>query len=136
MQYHHFAGAVSGASHRVSGVAAVWHNLGRELYNLGDLPSALAACERAIELTPRYGLAWNLLGLVRKDMGDTDGAILAYHRGIEVEPTLLELSNNLVNALSEKKDYAAAEAVGRGIVIRFPEKSKAHRILSVALYCT
>jgi tetratricopeptide (TPR) repeat protein/tRNA A-37 threonylcarbamoyl transferase component Bud32 len=113
--------------------AAVWHNLGRDLHNLGDLKGAIAACEHCLELRPTYGLGWNTLGLARADLGELDAAITAYRRGIDVEPKFLVLWNNLVRALNAKDDVVGAEAAGREVVARYPQDPLSYRVLSIAL---
>ena len=59
---------------------------GTKELELGNLDTALAHFNRAIELDPNYAASYFSRGLVRKRQADYDGAIGDFTRSIELHP--------------------------------------------------
>ena len=62
-------------------------NLGLALTDSKDLPGAIAAFKKAVELNPKFALAHNQLGLVLQASKDLPGAIAAFKKAIEHDRT-------------------------------------------------
>jgi Flp pilus assembly protein TadD len=69
---------------------AVQHDLGLACLEVGRLPDAIAAFERAVASNPRYTDAYFRLGIALEKLGNIGGAIVAYHRATELFPSLTE----------------------------------------------
>jgi protein O-GlcNAc transferase len=76
-------------------------NLGNALRNLGRLDEAAAACERALELRPRFAAALCNLGLVRKDQDRAAAAVECFRGAIAAQPGLVQAHLSLGHALVE-----------------------------------
>jgi serine/threonine-protein kinase len=55
------------------------------LQERGDLPEALVAAKRAIEIDPHYASAHLVLGLALRDKKDQPGAVAAFNRAMELD---------------------------------------------------
>jgi Flp pilus assembly protein TadD len=65
----------------------VFEYLGVAHSQLGQLPEAAAALERAVELAPSSASAWRRLAQVRLTRADAGGAVAAWRRALQVAPT-------------------------------------------------
>ena len=72
--------------------------LGIALQKQGNLPAAVQALQRAVELDDQYSLAYNSLALTQKMMGDFGQALENYDAAIQTE------LNKFVCALSNRAD--------------------------------
>src|SRR5678816_2277990 len=77
---------VEGRSQVNRRLAIDYLKLGTAELEAGNLETALAHFERAIELDRNYGAAYFSRGLVRKRQRDFDGAISDFTRSIELKP--------------------------------------------------
>jgi type IV pilus biogenesis/stability protein PilW len=73
----------------------IYFNMGVDLYRQREIPKAIHAYQRVIELDPTYVEAYNNLGIIYQDIGDFDKALEAYHKAIEVNPKYEKAYNNL-----------------------------------------
>lgn len=72
-----------------------YFNSGVDLYRQREIPKAIQAYQKVIELDPMYAEAYNNLGIIYQDIGDFDKAIEAYQKAIEVNPQYMKAYNNL-----------------------------------------
>ncbi len=70
--------------------AIIQHDLGLACLEVGLLPDAIAAFQRAVASNPRYTDAYFRLGIALEKLGDLGGAVLAYDRATELLPSLTE----------------------------------------------
>jgi type IV pilus biogenesis/stability protein PilW len=72
-----------------------YFNMGVDLYRQKEIPKAIQAYQRVIELDPTYVEAYNNLGIIYQDIGDFDKALEAYQNAIKVNPKYEKAYNNL-----------------------------------------
>ncbi|MDT7951575.1 MAG: tetratricopeptide repeat protein [Acetobacteraceae bacterium] len=82
--------------------------LGLLLREMGKLPVARDALERAAELDPSLSQVWFALGLTRQDLGDEAGAAEAFRAALQAQPDLAEAAVNLGLALQRQGLMAPA----------------------------
>ncbi len=70
--------------------AIIQHDLGLACLEVGQVPDAVAAFQRAVAGNPRYTDAYFRLGIGLEKLGDLRGAILAYDLATELLPSLTE----------------------------------------------
>jgi predicted O-linked N-acetylglucosamine transferase (SPINDLY family) len=70
---------------RVPRCEEAWRALAESHEEAGDLPSALVAYGRVVELRPT-AYAWNRISSLHYHAGDEDGAILAVNKALELAP--------------------------------------------------
>ena len=68
----------------------IQHDLGLAYLEIGRVPDAIAAFQRAVASNPRYTDAYFRMGIALEKLGDLGGAILAYDRATELLPSLTE----------------------------------------------
>jgi tetratricopeptide (TPR) repeat protein len=68
----------------------VQHDLGLASLEIGHLPDAVAAFERAVASNPGYADAYFRLGIASEKLGNIAAAIAAYDRATELLPSLTE----------------------------------------------
>ena len=66
------------------------NNLGRALYDLGQLDGALASYRRAVQIRPDFVEAHANLGLTLQYLGQLDSAFASYRRAKELQPKMLQ----------------------------------------------
>jgi predicted Zn-dependent protease len=78
----------------------------------GQPTRAMAQAERLLE-THSADAKWaaNLIGNLKLTAGDADGAITAFQRALNLDPDFLIAKTNLASALTDKKDFAGAQAI-------------------------
>ncbi len=94
---------VAGRSQVNRRLAVDFLKLGTNELEAGNLETALAHFERAIELDGNYGAAYFSRGLVRKRQRDLDGAISDFTRSIQLKP-IAEAYLNRGATLKDKGD--------------------------------
>ena len=75
-----------------------------------DFDKAIADCNEAIRLDPKYALAYNNRGNAWHDKKNYDKAIADYNEAIRLDPTYAFAYNNRGDAWYDKKDYDKAIA--------------------------
>jgi tetratricopeptide (TPR) repeat protein len=68
----------------------IQHDLGLACLEVGRVPDAIAALQRAVASNPRYADAYFRLGIALEKLGDIGGAVAAYDRATELLPSLTE----------------------------------------------
>ncbi|MBI4612498.1 MAG: tetratricopeptide repeat protein [Planctomycetes bacterium] len=76
----------------------------------GELASAIADYDRAIELDPASGAGWLARGDLRYRQGDLEGATLDFRRAIEIEPARVDAHLALARTSMARGDHAGALA--------------------------
>jgi predicted CXXCH cytochrome family protein len=89
--------------------AGSWYWLGLALRDLGRLPDAAAALEKAIAEDGDYPAAYNSLGGVYFEMGDGKRAEAALREAVRQQPDLAEANSNLGQVLAAAGNAAEAE---------------------------
>ncbi len=77
------AGRLRGCVERDPGRGMTWYYLGEALNKLDDLPGALTAFERAVELQPQHARTLHALGVVLDRLRRPDDATRMYRRARE-----------------------------------------------------
>ncbi len=72
-----------------------WQALGRAHLSAGDLPSAIVALEKAVELKPDHGYALNNLGLAYLRANENPSAAQVLERAAAQLPNVSYIQNNL-----------------------------------------
>ena len=98
-----------------------WYRLSVMAWKLGDLPAAVAAIQRAIELVPNYAPSHWRLGTYLFDQGDFPGAESAHRRATELDPRFVGAWAGiaLVHMASDRSEEALALLAD--LRARFPE---------------
>jgi tetratricopeptide (TPR) repeat protein len=68
----------------------IQHDLGLACLEVGRIPEAIEAFERAVGSNPRYADAYFRLGIALEKLGNIGGAVFAYNRATELLPSLTE----------------------------------------------
>jgi Flp pilus assembly protein TadD len=101
-----------------------WGNLGSMFLAGGRLEDALIALRRARDLSPEDAAAWFNLGTLYSRMGEQRQAAEAFEQAVRLRPEMEEAYIGLARALIEDNRLAAARAVLRGFLDRFPRSSR------------
>lgn len=88
--------------------AALAYQLGRALRQIGQLPAARDAMQRATARDPSASHAWFNLGLICQDLSDCPGATRAFRAALAARPGFHEAAFNLGVAYQESGDLDAA----------------------------
>jgi tetratricopeptide (TPR) repeat protein len=81
---------------------------GVEYQRIGDLDTAMAYYQKAIELDPVYTVAFNDLGIIYEAKGMSDRAEESYLRAIKINPNYLSSYSNLALLYESKRDLLKA----------------------------
>ncbi|MDY7093649.1 MAG: tetratricopeptide repeat protein [Acidobacteriota bacterium] len=115
------------------GESRVHDQLGQAYAALGELPAALGAGRKAVELDPASAPAWSNLAALLSASGDATAAAEAARTALGLEPDLAEAHNNLGNALFDLGRFAAARnSYQRALELR-PEHLDARLNLGLVL---
>jgi tetratricopeptide (TPR) repeat protein len=68
----------------------IQHDIGLACLEIGLVPEAITAFQRAVSSNPRYADAYFRLGIALEKLGDLGSAIVAYDRATELQSTLTE----------------------------------------------
>ena len=74
----------------------------------GDYQGAIADCNKAIELDPKYTKAYGNRGIAKYELGDNQGAIADYNKAIELDPKNAKAYHNRGWAKGELGDNQGA----------------------------
>jgi tetratricopeptide (TPR) repeat protein len=66
----------------------LWNERGVVLHQTGRTDEALASCQQAVAVDPKYALAWNNLGVLQAHRGSTDDAIASFRTALQLQGTL------------------------------------------------
>jgi tetratricopeptide (TPR) repeat protein len=115
--------------------AVIHHDLGLACLEVGRLPEAIAALQRAIAANPRWADAHFRLGIALEKTGDSAGAIAAYHSATELLPSLTEAwfrAGALVFTLGHREEAIACfrRAAATGDNSTFARLGKARALLT------
>ena len=91
-----------------SGDAIEWTNRGNQLYRMGQLPAALAALDRAVQIQPDFYAAWYERGNVLFAMNRAPEALESYDRTIQLKPDLHGVWRDRGVLLGATQQYLAA----------------------------
>jgi len=110
-----------------------WNDLGVTLREQGDLPGAIEAYRKQLEVKPDHEAAWYNLGNALGQQGDLPGAIEAYRKQLEVKPDHEAAWYNLGIALGQQGDLSGAiEAYRKQLEVK-PDDEWAWYNLGIAL---
>jgi type IV pilus assembly protein PilF len=98
--------------------------LGVGYFRQGDLQSAQAKLEKAVEQNPKLVPAHTALGLVYERLGDIEGAERLYRRAVEIAPRDPDALNSMGQFLcrQESRQPAALEYFDRALDISLSEQ--------------
>ena len=112
----------------------IQHDLGLACLEVGCLPDAIEAFQRATGSDPRYTDAYFRLGIALEKLGDIGGAIVAYDRATELSPSLTEAwfrAGALVYTLGHRDEAIGCfrRAAATGSTTSFGRLGKARALL-------
>jgi len=93
------------------GLGQSYSGFGVQMEQRGQVDSARAAYERALEIDPEAQLNWFNLGNVLRKQNDMDQAILAYQEALALDPNHIDSYNNLGMTYRDLKRDQEAIAV-------------------------
>jgi predicted O-linked N-acetylglucosamine transferase (SPINDLY family) len=100
----------------------------------GDLPEALAACQRLLSAFPGSADAWNLTGLVAAARSELSAAVRFYRQALALDPTFVEAHSNLGAALSGMgRAPEALQSFQRALELRPADRAAFDNLLLAAL---
>jgi tetratricopeptide (TPR) repeat protein len=100
-----------------------WKNLGLLAMRTGDMPGAIRALTRMIELGGGDGLTYGLLGQAHASQGDFLSAESAYRQALLLSPDSLDAKLGLTRALFKEERYAEAAALCGDLIAKHPERT-------------
>jgi tetratricopeptide (TPR) repeat protein len=104
-----------------------WANLGATFCEMAQYLDAIAACDRALVLAPRYSKAWNNRGNALSALQRNAEAFAAYEQAVRIQPDYHQAWFNRGLLLSEMGAYGnALESYERAIAI-YPDPCYLHR---------
>lgn len=111
-------------------------NLAEAYRAQGDLPQALSALERAIELAPNQATAYRSRGRILIDTLQLDEATRDLRRAISLEQNRRFRAKDhteLGKVLQRRNDLEGALAEYEAAIATYPESSEAHLLMGIAL---
>jgi tetratricopeptide (TPR) repeat protein/S1-C subfamily serine protease len=112
--------------------AYVYNNRGFAKYKLGNIKEAIADCDRAIAINPKFAKAYYNRGLAKYDLGNKKEAITDYDRAIAINPKDAKAYYNRGLAKSDLgNNKEAITDYDRAIVIN-PKDAKAYNNRGIA----
>jgi tetratricopeptide (TPR) repeat protein len=97
---------------------------GRAAYARRDMPGALAALQRAVDLDPKSAPAWFTLGAIHIEVGPEDQGIGEVKKAIAIDPALPQYKYTAASLQSRHHEQAAIE-IWRALEAARPEDSDA-----------
>jgi tetratricopeptide (TPR) repeat protein len=110
------------------------NNLGKALYQKGQVDEAMAQCQRALEIDPNYAAAHINLGLALFQKGQLDEAVAQFQKALEINPNDAAAHYNLGNALFQKGQVDEAVAQYQKALEIDPNSFATHYNLGGALF--
>src|SRR5580700_2248513 len=113
----------------------IQHDLGLACLEVGLVPEAIAAFQRAVASNPRYADAYFRLGIALEKLGDLGSAVVAYDRATERMPSLTEAwfrAGALVHTLGHRDEAIGCfrRAAASGPKTRFGRLGAARALLT------
>ena len=105
----------------------------QEAARKGDSARAESLLNEAVAQHPQFGLAHNELGLVHMRAGQLDKALEAYKAAAQALPEDASVQLNYGTALTQKKEFAAAEKQLRRALKKLDKSATGHMYLGIAL---
>jgi predicted O-linked N-acetylglucosamine transferase (SPINDLY family) len=118
------------------GNARLWCATGAAYRRMFEMPKALVAYQRAVELDPDYSQALSNLGEWYLASGEPQRALDHIDRALKYEPGLLEALNNRVAVLYELGRFKDAEVAAREGIELHPDVAALHVNLGTVLLHT
>lgn len=120
-------------THRHSGYALAWFNLGNVVRDLNRVTEAVECYERAISADSALPDAHNNLGNVLHTLGRLEDAEHAYRKELTLNPRNATARCNLASALIDRGCFADAEAECRQVIADEPNAAIAYSFLGAAI---
>lgn len=112
------AGPVSGKDHLRTTEIIHHFNQGISFYHQGEIPKAIQAYRKVIEMDPAYVEAYNNLGIIYQETGDLDSALKTYQKAVEINPSYEKGLNNIgILHLLRGEDQKAEEVFQKVLTI-------------------
>ena len=87
----------------------LWYNLGEAFFNeFNNIPKAVEAYEKALEINPNDDMAWSSLGYMNQKKGLIQDAIACHQKALKINPELENSIYHLANIFYECKMYEQA----------------------------
>ena len=109
------------------------HNLGNALADRGEVDSAIAHYQEALEIKPDLAGAHNDLGNALAGRGQVDLAVAHYRQALKIKPDFAEAHNDLGKALAGRGEVDSAIAHYQKALEIKPDNELAYNNLGVAL---
>jgi len=100
-----------------------WKNLGLLAMRTGDMPGAIRALTKMIELGGGDGFTYGLLGQAYASQGDFLSAESAYRQSLLLSPDSLDAKLGLTRALFKEERYSEAAALCGELIGKHPERT-------------
>ncbi|MBD3275739.1 MAG: tetratricopeptide repeat protein [Candidatus Marinimicrobia bacterium] len=107
----------------------LWANLARGLYEIGNIPEALRAMNRALELDPDNVAIQNNMAYMQLADGDTTAAIQRFENILQQDSSLVDIWVNLALTLSNAGDRERAASAWRKVLELDPDNELAEKYL-------
>lgn len=121
------------ASVETPGLQVVWLVLADAHFDGGDLTSAAAAMERAIEIGPAHAEMYQAAGLYRSMVGDREAAIGHWREGAALEPGDPRFGLQTASVLLGMGRYEEAAAEAERVIALDATVGQAHAVAGSAL---
>ena len=109
------------------------NNLGVTLARSGQIDSAIAHYQKALEIKPDYAEAQNNLGNALTGRGRVGEAITHFQKALEIKPDFAQAQNSLGNALAGRGQVDSAIAHFQNALKINPDYADAHYNLALTL---
>ena len=113
--------------------APAHNNLAVALAGRGQVDSAIAHYQKALEIKPDHAPAHNNLALLLAGRGQIDSAMVHYQEALEIKPDYAEAHNNLAAALAGRGQVDSAITHYQKALEIKPNYAEAHYNLGVVL---
>ena len=109
------------------------YRAGTRAFEARDVPAAVAAFRKSLELRPDFAPAWKALGVVLASQADFEGAENAFRNACERQPGLADACLYQGRTLYLLNRFQPAVDVLRPVIQREKENSEAWRLLALSL---
>ncbi len=106
-------------------LARVWHLLGHASYDLGNMPEAIHALQRAVELAPKQPAGFARLAEAQMAISDVDAAYLTWKRYLLLRPQDPLGKIGLARAVEELGDHEQALELAKSALEQDPKAKPA-----------